>query len=83
MLMVVILHIMAAVGSMLAATAAYVTPTRTKLRYAYALSSVMLGSGIYLVALNTAHLLEACVTGLGFLAVVGIQLTAAHKKLAR
>lgn len=79
--MLLIIHIAAALGSLLAAALVYVNPSVHKLRITNALTALMFLSGTILVVQNTAHLLKACVMGLALLSVVVVATTAARHKL--
>lgn len=80
--MMLTLHIIVALGSILVASAAYLRPSIQKLKAAYFLTSIMLGSGTYLLIRNTSHLFEACIVGLIFLSVVTFEIVSAKRKLA-
>lgn len=79
--MVLLFHILVAFGSLVAAGVSYISPSVAKLRVTYFLSASMLASGTFLVINNSSHLLEACVMGLGFLAVVAFAVVSAKNKL--
>lgn len=81
--MLLLFHVLSAFASVVAASAAYINPSVAKLRMTYFLSTAMLTSGTYLVMQNTTHLLEACVMGLVFLAVVSFEVVRARSKLSR
>ena len=79
--MALILHIIAGLGSLGAATYLYFAPSKLRFYTTYALTGLMLASGFYLVATTNASLVRACVTGLFFLGVVSVLVIAAHKKV--
>lgn len=83
MLMTLFIHIILAVGSLVAAGASHISPSVAKLRTTYALTAGMLLSGTYLVIQSSSHLLEACVMGLSLLAVISLEVTLARNKLER
>jgi len=80
--MLVVLHVLAAFASIIAASTAYVAPSVARLRLTYGLTIAMLATGVYLVVQNTAHLLEACIMGLVFLAVISFETVSARNKLS-
>lgn len=80
--MLLILHIIAAVGSLVAAGIVYFMPSSRKLHLTYGLTSVMLASGTLLVIKNSAHLIEACLMGLSMLAVIAYAVYVARHKMA-
>jgi len=80
--MVVLFHVLTALASLVAAGAAFFSPSRAKLRVTYVLTASMLASGVYLVVQNSSHLLKACAMGLVYLAVVSFEIAAARNKLA-
>ena len=81
--MMLILHIIFAIGSMLSVTGAYVLPSRFKFRLSAVLIGLTLASGTYLVLSLHAHLLQSCVTGLSYLAVVTVGMLLATRRFAR
>jgi hypothetical protein len=81
--MILLLHILTALGSLVVAGAAFLSPSVFKLRLSYVLTASMLASGTYLVVKNSAHLLEACVMGLVYLVIVSFELASARHKLAQ
>lgn len=80
--MILLMHILSAVGGVAASSAAYFSPSKRKLRLTYVLTGATLLSGTLLVVDNLSHLARACVTGTLYLGVVLIQILAARKKLA-
>ncbi len=80
--MIVILHVIIALASIGVTTYAYAQPSLLKLRTAYGLVALTLGSGIYLVANAPSHMVEVCTVGLVYLGVVSIGIVAARAKLA-
>lgn len=79
--MVLFIHLCAALASLGWATYSYITPSATKLKIAYGLVGLTLGSGTYLVVSTHSKILSACLSGLLYLAVTFGFLTAAQKKL--
>lgn len=82
-LMTLIFHVVIALLSMLSVTWAYVFPSRRRLQISAAMIGLTLASGTYLVVSLHARLLQACVTGLLYLAVVAGGLLLARYRLVR
>jgi len=80
--MIVFLHVLIALASIVAATAALIRPSTTKLRTSYVLVGLTLASGFYLVWSAPSHMLEACLSGVAYLSVVSLGLVLARHKLA-
>jgi hypothetical protein len=81
--MILILHILIAVSSVLAASYAYMRPTVTKLRATYSLVGLTLASGTYLVVMAPAHMVQACTSGLVYIGIVSLAILFARMKLAQ
>lgn len=79
--MTLILHILIALTSLAYAGYVFFSPSKTKLRISYALVTLTLISGTYLVVTMHSPLLSACTTGLVYLSVVMSGLAAAHRRL--
>ncbi len=79
--MILVSHVLIAVGSVVYTTYLYLRPTADGLKLAYAFVAATLSSGIYLVWNTKSPLLQACTTGLLYLAVVSVGIALAHKKL--
>ena len=82
-LMILILHILIALSSLGFSAYVFFAPSKQKLRVSYALTGLTLATGTYLVAQAPAHLPQACMSGLIYLAVILAATWAAHRKLAR
>jgi hypothetical protein len=80
--MMVLIHILAAIGSIAQATYVLLLPSKRKLFAGYGLVALTLGSGAYLVATTHARMLSVCVSGLAYVASVTVMLYAAKRKLA-
>lgn len=79
--MMLLLHILIALTSIVVSGTALVRPSRGLLRATYVLVTATLASGTYLVALRPSHLPSACISGLLYLAAVGVTTVAARQKL--
>ncbi len=80
--MALLIHILIAVASIVSTTYLYFRPSKKKFYVAYSLVGLTLASGTYLMVMKPAHMVQACVTGLVYLAVVVVGIALAHKKLA-
>ncbi len=81
--MIVLMHVLIALSSIAMTTAAYIAPTRHKLRTNYALIAATLISGTYLVISTHSGLISACTTGLIYLSVVSFGTALARHKLLK
>lgn len=80
--MIIILHVVIALTSMLVGAVLYTHPVRALFRAQYLLVAATIGSGSYLVISSGTHLLESCVMGLAYLAVVTYGLVLARRKVS-
>lgn len=80
--MIVLLHILIACASITITTLTYIKPSRFKLQTSYGLITLTIGSGLYLIVISPAHMLETCLVGLGYLGIVVIGTLATRAKLA-
>lgn len=81
--MIIVLHILIALTSILAVSWAYIRPTSTNLRMTYGLTALTIASGTYLVVIMPAHMIQACTSGLLYLALMSLGIVFAHIKLVR
>ena len=58
------------------------SPAKYKFKISYMLIGATFASGSYLIFTMPAHMVTACLEGLGYLGVVSIATVFAHKKLA-
>jgi hypothetical protein len=79
--MTLLLHIIIALSSVALTTITFIAPSRAKLRISYGLIGATLVSGAYLVLTSSAHMLQACVTGLLYVAFMTVGVIAARRKL--
>jgi hypothetical protein len=80
--MVLVLHILIALGSVGYTTYVFFAPSAAKLRASYALVALTILSGTYLAVSNPAHILQTCVSGLIYTGAVSVGIAFARKKLA-
>jgi len=80
--MILLFHIFCACVGMLFTAITYVRPSMHKLHISYALAASTLASGTYLTIMTPSHLVEACILGLTYFAIVTYGIFATHRKLA-
>lgn len=81
MLMILILHIGVALLSMAWAGYTFISPSQIKLFVSYGLMAATLGTGIYLVIGSPSHMVQACLMGVGYLAITASATLVARRKL--
>lgn len=79
--MILLLHIIVALFSMVWASYAYIRPDSKKLNVSYGLMAATMTSGTYLVFTSPGHLVEACLIGVGYLAITAGATSLARRKL--
>lgn len=77
-----VLHIIIAMASLVWATIAYVRPSGNKLRISYAFTGATLATGTLLVVMDHSVLVQACTSGLAYLAISLSATALTHRKLA-
>jgi lipopolysaccharide export LptBFGC system permease protein LptF len=80
--MIVLLHVAIALLSIVLAGYILVRPSRQGLVTSYVMMAATLGSGFYLVTIAPSHMIEACLMGVAYLAVVSVMTAASRVKLA-
>lgn len=81
--MLLISHLIIALGSLVAATVAVVSPTSTKLRLSYLLTAATIATGTVLVIVTHSPLLSSCLAGLTYTAAALSLIITAQKRLAK
>lgn len=81
-LMILLTHILIALGSIAYSGLTLIRPSKHKIRVSYGFVAATLISGTYLVVSTHSPILSSCVTGLIYLAVVMSGILAAQAKLA-
>ena len=81
--MIVLLHVIIALSSIVIAAYSYLRPSRKSLSMNYGLIAATIGTGFYLVVNEPAHMIEACLMGVAYLAIVSATTVMARVKLAR
>jgi len=64
-------------------TFAFFRPSRKQLFISYSFVGLTVASGVVLVATEPAHMIQACTSGLVYLAVMTVAIMATNLKLAR
>jgi len=80
--MVILLHVAIALSSIVLAGYILVRPSQKGLNTSYLMMAATLGSGFYLVANAPAHMIEACLMGVAYLAAVSTMTVASGMRLA-
>lgn len=83
LIMVILIHVISALASLVAATFSYFYPTQAKLRATVSVTAIAIASGTYLIVTTSTQMLHSCLMGLAFVGIVGFILTAAQRKLAK
>lgn len=81
--MLLLLHIIIAVASIAYTTYLFIAPSTAKLRTSYSLVAATIASGTFLVIINPAHIVQACMAGLLYICVILVAIVAAQRKLAK
>lgn len=80
--MLIVIHIVLALGALALSVVANFMPTVSKLKASYALAVGTLTSGVLLIVVNHASILRTCLSGILFFGIVSILNETARKKLA-
>lgn len=80
--MILITHIIIALSSIGFATYLLVKPSVNKLPVSYTLIGATLVSGTYLTILHPASLVQSCISGLVYVALVSVATAYTRRKLA-
>lgn len=81
--MILILHILIALGGVISSSYTFISPSRAKLHTTYGLIALTFVTGTYLVITTHSSLLSSCVSGLAYLVLMLSALFVARRKLAR
>lgn len=81
--MIVILHVFIAFMSIAHITFTYFRPTKKQLYISYGFVGLTIASGVGLVITQPAHMIQACTSGLIYLAAMSVLIMATSVKLAR
>lgn len=79
--MILVVHVLAALSSVVWSSTALLRPGKAKLNWSYGLAGLTLASGTYLVVHLHAPLVSACTSGLVYLAVVTPLTVLARRRL--
>jgi hypothetical protein len=79
--MILLLHIAIALTSVAFAAYGFFFPSKARLYAAYGLIGATLMTGTYLVVMAPAHMLEACMAGLFYTAIMVVTTAVARKKI--
>jgi hypothetical protein len=81
--MLLVAHIIIALGSIAASTASLASPSINRLRLSYSLVAATLVSGTYLVISTHAQILSSCITGLAYTGLVLGLISVARYRMGR
>lgn len=81
MSMILLLHILVALSSLVVTAAAFVSPKQSLLNVSYILVALTVVSGTYIAVMSPAHMVQACVSGLFYTAIVLSGIVAVRRKL--
>ena len=80
--MIILIHVILALTSIILASLTFFRPSMQKLMVSYGLILGTLATGIFLLVTVPSHLLQSCIMGVSYLAVVTTATIVAHTKLA-
>lgn len=79
--MMILLHVVLALGALSLSVIANFMPSSTKLKASYGLAIGTLTTGVLLIIINNASVLRTCLTGITFFAVITVLNELTRKKL--
>jgi hypothetical protein len=79
--MIILIHVIIALTSIIIASVAFFNPTLKKLIVSYGFILGTVATGTYLLISVPSHILQSCMTGLGYLTIVSIATIATHVRL--
>lgn len=80
--MLIVLHVVLALGALIISVAANVKPSTNKLKSSYFLAGGTLSTGVLLIVFGGASIIRTCLTGILFFGAVSILNETARKRLA-
>ena len=80
--MLILIHVMLAIGALTLSVIANFKPSSNKLKVSYGLAVGTLASGVLLIVINHANVLRTCLTGIVFFAIVSLLNEFARRNLA-
>jgi hypothetical protein len=80
--MIIVLHVIIALASLVWVTIGYFRPTNTNLRLSYALIALTFLTGSYMVLMEPAQMLRACLSGVTYLAIASAGVLLTRRKIA-
>lgn len=81
--MLLLFHITIALTSLIASSLLYLTPSPRRFRLSFGLVVLTIISGTILTVSEPAHLMQACISGLVYISLVLILITASYRRLAK
>jgi hypothetical protein len=80
--MITLLHIIIAISSIVVSSLVFIKPSQRLLQINYSLIGATFASGFYLVYIMPTHMIQACMSGVTYLAIVAILTVVARRKVA-
>lgn len=81
--MLILIHVIIAFTSIIIATIGFAAPSLRKLAISYGFILATVASGTVLLVTTPSHIIESCLSGLGYLTIVSIATIATHVRLRR
>ena len=81
--MILIAHILLALSSILFSTYVLFNPSRGKIYSSYSLIASTLTSGVYLTLIHPAHIKQACISGVVYIATMSAIMITVHSRLEK
>ncbi|MEK7626297.1 MAG: hypothetical protein AAB423_03035 [Patescibacteria group bacterium] len=81
--MVLIAHILLALSSILFSTYVLFNPSRSKIYSSYSLIASTLTTGVYLTLIHPAHIKQACISGVVYIATMSAIMISVHARLEK
>lgn len=80
--MIILIHVILALTSIVLASVTFFRPSMKKLMVSYGLILGTLATGTFLLVSVPSHLVQSCIMGVTYLAIVTTATVVAHTKLA-
>ncbi len=81
--MILIAHILLALASILFSTFVLFNPSKAKIYSSYSLIASTLTTGVYLTLIYPAHIKQACVSGIVYIATMSVIMISVHARLEK
>jgi hypothetical protein len=81
--MLILIHVIIAITSIIIASIGLFSPSLRKLAVSYGLVLATIATGTILLISTPSHILQGCLTGLGYLTIASLLTIATHVRLRR